>query len=197
MIIYLARHGQTTGDVENRYGGDYDDHLTAAGRQQAAALGEQLSGQGIEQLFASPKIRAQETAAVVGRQLSLPIQTVAEFRERNSYGVMTGMIKEEAAKKYPEYAQGLARDVHYTVAGAEPYAMFNKRITTALHELTKVPAASVAVVTHGGPIRLIFRDVLQLGEIEIDDCAYAVLETRDAGYTLREMHGISLAGGDR
>lgn len=43
MIIYLARHGQTTGDIENRYGGDYEDYLTNFGKEQSLALAEQLA----------------------------------------------------------------------------------------------------------------------------------------------------------
>ena len=31
MRICIMRHGETTSDVENRYGGDLDDHLTAKG----------------------------------------------------------------------------------------------------------------------------------------------------------------------
>lgn len=34
MKIYLVRHGETTGDVEDRYGGWYDDHLTDRGKEQ-------------------------------------------------------------------------------------------------------------------------------------------------------------------
>ena len=34
MKIFLIRHGETTGDIENRYGGSYDDHLTQRGRAQ-------------------------------------------------------------------------------------------------------------------------------------------------------------------
>ena len=48
MRIYLIRHGQTTGDVEDRYGGDYDDHLTELGRNQSNDLGVKLQNLGIE-----------------------------------------------------------------------------------------------------------------------------------------------------
>lgn len=48
MKIYLIRHGETTGDIEGRFGGDYDDHLTEQGKQQATTLGEQLKAAEIE-----------------------------------------------------------------------------------------------------------------------------------------------------
>jgi broad specificity phosphatase PhoE len=93
MIIYLARHGQTTGDVENRYGGAYEDHMTELGKQQAVKLAGLLADKQIEQLYASPRIRAQEAAAIVANKLGLTYKTLEDFRERNGYGVMTGMVK--------------------------------------------------------------------------------------------------------
>jgi len=192
MIIYLVRHGQTTGDIENRYGGDYDDHLTEFGRQQVAEVAEKLRGQKIEKLYASPKIRAREAAAIVGDTLGLPVMILEGFRERNGYGVMTGMVKEEAAKIYPSYVQGLKTDIHFNVAGAETYDDFRQRITTALENLCLDDAPTVAVITHGGPIRLLFRDILRLGEIDIKDCAYTAVEARFNKYRLLTSDGIRI-----
>jgi len=67
MKIYLIRHGETTGDIEERFGGDYDDHLTQKGKAQAQNLAEQLQNKGIEKIFVSPKIRARETAEEVSK----------------------------------------------------------------------------------------------------------------------------------
>ena len=192
MKIYLARHGQTTGDVENRYGGDYDDHLTETGQQQSVKLAEQLADKGIQKLYASPRIRAQETAAVIADKLGLVAETLNDFRERNGYGVLTGMTKDEALKKYPDQVE-LLKDVHNAVSSAEEYIPFQRRIAEALASLGDKGAETVAVVTHGGPIRLIFRDILKLGEIEIDDCAYAVLATDDnQSYVLLSKSGIEI-----
>jgi broad specificity phosphatase PhoE len=47
MQIYLIRHGQTNGDVENRYGGDYNDHLAGLGMDQAQKVAGQLVNKGI------------------------------------------------------------------------------------------------------------------------------------------------------
>lgn len=192
MIIYLARHGQTTGDIENRYGGDYDDHLTELGKQQSLELADGLALKRIQALYASPKIRAQEAAAIISKKLSLPVQTLQDFRERNGYGIMTGMKKGEAIKQYPEFVAGLKNDVHFNVEGAEPYMQFRGRIEKALEAATKSPYEHIAIVTHGGPIRLIFRDVLGLGEINIDDCAFAAIDVVDGRYDLLDMSGITL-----
>jgi len=43
MKLFLIRHGQTTGDLEDRYGGTYDDHLTELGHEQLQATAEKLA----------------------------------------------------------------------------------------------------------------------------------------------------------
>ena len=35
MKIFIVRHGETTGDLEDRYGGDYEDHLTLHGKEES------------------------------------------------------------------------------------------------------------------------------------------------------------------
>ncbi len=191
MIIYLTRHGQTTGDLENRYGGDYDDHLTDLGKQQSSQLADVLADKGIDLLLASPRIRAQETATLIAKKLGLATRTVEDFRERNGYGILTGMTKDEALKTYPDQVE-ILKNVHAAVEGAEEYEPFQKRITNALESLRREQADKIAVVTHGGPIRLIFRDVLKLGEIDVDDCAYAILETSNDNYKLLDKSGITV-----
>lgn len=190
MIIYLARHGQTTGDIENRYGGDYEDHLTELGKEQSSMLADQLALKRVEALYASPKIRAQETATIVGQRADLTVNTLRDLRERNGYGIMTGMKKEEAEQRYPEYVAGLKIDVHYNVEGAEPYERFRERITAVLEATLKLPYGRIILVTHGGPIRLIFREILKLGEIEIGDCAFMAIDASDGGYQLLDVHRI-------
>lgn len=190
MIIYLARHGQTTGDVEDRYGGDYDDHLTEEGKQQSAQLAKDLADKGIDKLYVSPRIRAQETGAIVGEKLGLKPEVFEDFRERNGYGVLTGLTKAEAKEKYPELVE-LVKDPHHAVTGAEEYAPFQQRITDALAQAANDPHETIAVITHGGPTRLIYRDILGLGEISINDCAYAAIEAKDGNYTLLDSSGIT------
>lgn len=190
MIIHLLRHGQTTGDVENRYGGDYDDHLTNLGQAQSKQLGESLIGKDIEQLYTSPRIRAQETAAIIADKIDLKAATLDEFRERNGYGILTGMTKDEAAQQQPDQVE-LLKDVHNAVEGAEPYVDFQRRITKALKTVSEERADRIAIVTHGGPIRLIFRDILKLGEIEVSDCARIVLSATNGNFELIETSGVN------
>ena len=190
MKIFLIRHGQTTGDIEDRYGGDYDDNLTEQGKDQSRKLAEELCCFGIEKIIASHKIRAQETASILAARLNVPIEVMEDFRERNHYGVMTGMTKQDALLKYPDLVS-ILKDPHQAISGAELYSDFQKRIMSALRSVTALPCEVVAVVTHGGPIRMIFRDILKKGEIKIEDCAYAELECFNNQFSLVRVEGIS------
>ena len=60
MKIIFIRHGETTGDIENRYGGDYDDHLTEKGIEQAEQLAEELEAKHLEVLITSPMQHRRE-----------------------------------------------------------------------------------------------------------------------------------------
>ncbi len=190
MNIYLARHGQTTGDVEDRYGGDYDDHLTDVGREQAAKLAEKLANKGIQKLYTSPLIRAQETAGIVAASLDITPEVLPEFKERNSYGILSGMIKADAIEKYPDEV-ALLNDPHNSVTGAEDYVSFQRRIQQGLMSLSQENIGTMALITHGGPIHLIFRDILKLGEIDIADCAIVHLRSIGADVSLIDTDGIS------
>jgi probable phosphoglycerate mutase len=193
MNIYLVRHGQTSGDIENRYGGDYDDHLTSLGQQQSREAAEKLAKLNLEIIYASPKVRARETAQIIKETVgqNIPLSIVPDFRERNRYGVITGLTKEEAASQFPAEVKKL-EDEHSTLTSGEDYENFGKRIQEALKNIATGKYSDVAVVTHGGPIRYIFREILKEGEIEIGDCAYAKLSNDNGTYVLLERHGMEL-----
>jgi broad specificity phosphatase PhoE len=89
MKIYLIRHGETTGDLEDRYGGAYDDHLTEAGELQAIELGRKLKDKHISCIYHSPKIRAVETANILAQIIAVETILIQNLQERNAYGVFT------------------------------------------------------------------------------------------------------------
>ena len=81
MKIFLCRHGQTTGDLEHRWGGDYDDELTELGEYQARQLGKFLKDKKIEVVFHSPKKRAGKTAQILREELQVPLYVEDGLRE--------------------------------------------------------------------------------------------------------------------
>lgn len=189
MKIYLCRHGETTGDIEDRYGGDYDDHLTDLGKSEAKELAEQLAGKNIEKIFSSSRIRAQETAQILNQILNVDIETVADLRERNQYGILTGLVKSEAKEKYRELAEQL-KDFRNTIEGAESYESFDERVQAALIKISQQNFKVAAIVTHGGPIKAILRRVEFHEDFKIKDCAFVELEVVGAEVKIVGMNGV-------
>jgi len=191
MKIYIIRHGQATGDIEDRYGGAYDDELTDTGKTQAQELASKLSDSGIQILYCSPLIRAQQTAEILKAKLDCEIKTIEDFRERNKNGILTGMTRDEARIKYPELVEQL-KDYRNQVQGAESQDDFVKRIKKAFTEVTNdTRYSTIGIVTHGGPVWAIFSDILNdKGLVNIADCAYFVLDKEGQGLTLERLDGI-------
>jgi broad specificity phosphatase PhoE len=155
MRILLIRHGETTGDIEDRYGGAYDDHLTEKGRQQLQHTAEQLDGQKIDVIFVSSLIRARESADIINEKLNTLIEIMDGLRERD-YGVLGGLTKAEAVEKYPEAVEA-HKDPTNTDPEGESQSDFTERVLSTFSSIKESGHDVVAVVSHGGPIKTIMR----------------------------------------
>lgn len=190
MKIYLIRHGQTTGDIEDRYGGDYDDHLTEEGKSQSQILATKLKDKKIEMVYSSPRIRAQETAKIVADTLGIETKTIYNIRERNAYGVLTGMIKKEAKEKHPKEYEDV-KSYKNTIAGAEEYNHFKKRILAVFDDIAFKNKSIIAIITHGGPISCFFREVFKKEIFGLKDCGIAEIE-KNGDYKLISVDGLMM-----
>lgn len=182
MNIYLIRHGESTSDIENKYGGAYDDHLTARGREGAELLAEKLQGKGIEAIYCSPMLRAKEAAEIVNEKLNLKLSVVEGLRERD-YGILNGKNKDEAKVVYPEIVEK-HKDIYTTDPQGESYEDFKNRVLGTFQKISNDSQYhSIAVFTHGGPIKLLYRELFDRGELdELGD--YGMLKlTKNGGLT--------------
>ncbi len=153
MKIFLIRHGETTSDLEDRYGGSYDDHLTETGRQQLEATAKSLTGKDIQIIFHSPLIRARESAEIIQKEILCPLKEVTGLKERH-YGVLTGLTKNEALEKFPEVVEA-HKDPQNTDPEGESFEDFNYRVISAYQEIIKGHQETIAILAHGGSIKRI------------------------------------------
>lgn len=155
MKILLIRHGETTGDVEDRYGGSYDDHLTKRGREQLQTTAQLLADEQIDKLYSSTLIRAKESADIINGVLKTEIELLDGLRERD-YGVLGGLTKQEALEKYPEVVES-HKDPANTDPDGESRASFTQRVLSTFESIVNQKHGAVAIVSHGGPIKVILR----------------------------------------
>ncbi len=163
----LIERLQTTGDLEDRYGGSYDDHMTEEGCEQLKATARKLVGKSIEIIFSSPLIRARESTEIIAQAVDAPVQIVEGLRERH-YGVLTGLTKEEARQKYPDVVES-HKDYLYTDPEGESYDDFSRRVVDTFKGILTKNHATVAVVSHGGPIKILLKHLGRPAPDKLDD----------------------------
>ncbi len=79
--FYLIRHGRMAGDPHARFVPPVEGCLSPDGEQQAAALGEALSGVVFDGVFASPLGRAIQTAQTLRRAEGVPLAVLDWLEE--------------------------------------------------------------------------------------------------------------------
>jgi len=191
MKFYLCRHGETTSDVEDRYGGEYDDSLTEKGRAQAKELAEKLAPAKVKLIYTSPKKRAQETAQILSEVLGARIEIIENLRERNNYGVLTGLTKKEAKETLPFFVKELEENSpNHKVKGSEPFLKFKERVLSSFNFIMSQTEEDCIIVTHAGPARRIIRDTIGKEIEKIGDCAYLEIENKNGKYELKNISGL-------
>ena len=151
-LITLVRHGQTDWNLEKRIQGSTDIPLNESGRGDARWAASQLGATMHHAIYASPLLRARETAEIIAAELALPAPAlVPDLRERE-FGEGEGML-------VPDYIASYG-DWHAEVPGAETLDEVGVRALAALHRIARearrrsAPVAeSIIVVSHGGVIR--------------------------------------------
>ena len=83
MKLYVARHGQTQWNAENKVCGRTDQPLTEVGISQAQALAEKAENLGIDLIIASPLQRAYRMAEIVGARCGAQVLTDERLIEQN------------------------------------------------------------------------------------------------------------------
>ena len=165
MEIFLIRHGESVSDVKKKYEGDYDDQLTKKGLREAINVAEQLADKDIQIIYSSSKIRAIETSELLSNYLNSKVTVNHDLVEQDIYNAYVELGKEQPEEEYRKLGEILA--THEAINGeVETYRNFKKRILKAFGEITNSGYEHIAIVTHGGPIRCIFREILGVGEVK-------------------------------
>jgi len=154
----VIRHGETDWNREQRFQGQIDVPLNAAGRRQAQRLAEALAGARVDLLLSSDLQRARQTAQPLERVLSRATQTHAGWREQ-SFGVLEGLDVPTIKTRHPAlWSQWLRHDADYALPDGESVRQFHARVLAALRELARDHAGkTLLLVTHGGVLDMLWR----------------------------------------
>lgn len=174
MIFYLIRHGR-----QNSSDCNVDVPLSEAGRRQAELLGKRMKRYPVDALYSSDLVRAVETARIAFADrpdLLKEHQIIPDFKEFD-FGDLTACPDAQVKDFYREYYEkniqafkageegpspASIRTAGYFVPprdmaypGGEDGGMVLERVLSALEQILATKKQHVAIVTHGGVIRVL------------------------------------------
>jgi broad specificity phosphatase PhoE len=186
--LILIRHGESVANAERRFTYGPFEPLTSRGRAEALAVAALMRTRfDPVALYASPFVRALETAQQVGRVLGLLPKIVDELREQD-FGALRG--HPYAAYGRDPSAQGLGRWSHRP-PGGETLEEVARRAGAALHSIALAhPGEDVVVVSHGGVMAALRGFTLGRYEeapVPTRNAAGYVLHYREARWSLSDL----------
>jgi probable phosphoglycerate mutase len=158
LRIYLARHGQTDWNVQQRLQGATDIPLNAVGRDQATILARFMADIPLAAVYCSPLRRSRETAEIVRGER--PLTALAGLSERR-FGSLEGRSTADSVAR--RVIDARRWDPADSLDGGETLATFEARVRKAVDAIrTAHPTGNVLVVGHGGTNQMILRVLLGL-----------------------------------
>ena len=150
-VVHFIRHGETAWNANGRIQGQADVPLSPKGREQARELAGRLATTQIGSIWSSDLQRALDTARPLADRLGLEVHVTQALRERD-FGDDEGKRDEEVFSFLP---QSEWLDPDWTHPNGESRRDVWTRVAAFLDALlSDPPAEEIALVTHGGPIRL-------------------------------------------
>lgn len=161
--LYLIRHAEVESRYQRVFGGRIDMGLSPLGLKQAESLAKYLERVPFDAIYASPMKRVQQTLAQFVALQNKQSKILADLREVD-FGSWTGLSWDEISSRFGVTAfQWLEQLEAGSIAEAEATAHFANRVGNALQEILRdCPGRTVAVLCHGGVIRMLLALLLDL-----------------------------------
>jgi alpha-ribazole phosphatase/probable phosphoglycerate mutase len=159
--VWLIRHAEPDASVHGLCYGSLDVPLSVTGREQAAQLAERLRAEPLAAIYSSPRVRATQTAEAVAAPHGLTTCVCPAFREID-FGDFEGRPYDEIAASHPAiYRRWMESPTEVQFPTGESFAQMRERVLGAYRPLLATHEAhSIAIVTHGGVVRIVLADVL-------------------------------------
>ena len=179
--IYIARHGETTWNVEGRIQGRSDPDLSPKGYAQRLGLLEQLKGRPLSTIYTSTLRRSFLTAEPIANHLGLPVLRQPELDE-----IAFGILEEKLLFKFDEESKSeweRFKDHRFTyhIPGGENYTDVGNRIKPFIEKtLRNHEGQEILIVGHRVVNRLLIGMLMEfplewvLKIEQTHDCIYLI-----------------------
>jgi broad specificity phosphatase PhoE/predicted kinase len=181
--LYLARHGQSVFNTENRIGGDAG--LTTLGQEQAGQLVAFFHNANIPYIFTSQRLRSRQTAEPLSKaHPEATVIALSELDEINA-GICDSMRYEDIRSKMPDEYSARAHDKYnYVYPQGESYAMMRPRVELGLRKAMFLSGGQpgIVLIGHQAVNRMILSLFLYRREVDVpyiyvpqDQCFHIVM----------------------
>ncbi|MCG0278657.1 MAG: alpha-ribazole phosphatase [Thermanaeromonas sp.] len=194
--IYLIRHGETAWNEAGRYQGHRDIELSSRGLKQALLLRQRLQKEDIKAIYTSDLRRARDTASIIAQAHGLAVNELPSLRELN-FGLWEGLTYREISSQYPEeWKKWVAHPGNVRVPGGESYLELQNRVYQTFQEIVaRHPGENLAIVAHGGTLRVIICRALGLGleglwRFRLDNGSISILDWCGSSCVLASLNDV-------
>jgi len=159
----FVRHGETTWNHVKRYQGHSDIPLNETGMQQAEMVARRLASEPITAVYSSDLLRAVQTAEIIAGVHALQPMVLPELREVK-FGLWEGLTYEKIMAGWPELlSTAYSQPEQASIPGGESFPEVQKRAVKGLLKcIADHQEETIAVVSHGGTLRVLLCDALGL-----------------------------------
>lgn len=201
--LLLIRHAQPDLEAEGRCYGTLDVGLSARGERLAGHLGRVLDGIPLAAVYTSPRIRARRTAAPLAGVNGLSPTIVDALRELD-FGDLEGRRYEDIARDSPQlFAAWMSEPTSVQFPGGENFADLRTRVLDTIAAIRERHTSQVvAVISHGGVIRAVLADALDMPDhsifrLEQSYGGISIVDWVDGTPTVRLLNGQATMVGRR
>ena len=161
--VVLVRHAETELSGRGRCYGRLDVRLSPQGLRQAQTLAAALAGPPLAAVYTSPLSRALDTARPIAAAQGLEPAVIEALAELD-FGEVEGLRYDEIESQRPElFRAWMDEPARVRFPGGEGLPDLRARVVPALAEIrARHEGHAVAVVAHGGVIRVVLADALGL-----------------------------------
>jgi broad specificity phosphatase PhoE len=185
---YLLRHGETEYHAQQRILGRLDIGLNDRGQEQARRVMDYFADMDLAAVYCSPLRRCRETGQPTVESKGLEMTTVDGLMEVEM-GEWDGRpIKELFASEGEAVGRWMRNPSSIAIPGGEDFGTVKERVMAAVNEITDRHSGdeSILIVTHGGPIRSIICEALEMDldkmfRLQIDLASVSIIKYFERG----------------
>ncbi len=158
--LFIVRHGETEWNKNRKYQGQEDVDLNKTGKIQAGLSAQALDDVDIDAVCSSDLSRALDTARQIADLHQLDVRQFSNLREID-FGNWEGKTYEKIIEQEKERFQEWLNNPGKTSPPAgENMDEFQQRVCKAFEKILNISGQKIAVVAHGGTIRVYIQHVL-------------------------------------